>query len=56
MVKKSHLSILGEVHGFFGGGAWISSEYLDLEFILLMVFVVLSASLNLCIVPTVLLV
>lgn len=41
---------------FFGGGAWISSEreeYLDLEFIFLVVFVFLLASLNLCIVTTV---
>lgn len=44
---------------FFWGGAWISSEregYLDLGFIFLLVFVFLFASLNLCIVATLLLV
>lgn len=44
---------------FLFGDAWISSErekYLDLEFIFLVVCVYLFASLNLCIVATVLLV
>lgn len=47
MVKKS--LFFGEVHGF------PQKEYLDLEFIFLVVFGFLFASLNLCIVATVLL-